>query len=96
MIRQGSLKEWLIEGGLEIDGKKGKCPACKTSTIRFQYVGDLSTRIGYLDIWCDSCLNGVHVSRAKVPENIEMLPFDTPSNVLKQKIPEIKYIQHMT
>lgn len=28
------------------------CPKCNNKSIDFQYVGDMKTRIGYLDIWC--------------------------------------------
>ncbi len=65
------------------------CPSCRNGNVSFQYVGDIDSRIGYLDIWCDSCNHGIHLSRVKVPNNISMLSFyDNVSDV----IPNFKQI----
>ena len=34
------------------------CPACGTKRIKYIYVGDVVTRIGYLPIWCTNCNMG--------------------------------------
>ena len=68
------------------------CPVCNNSSIDFQYVGDVKTRIGYLDIWCTQCLNGIHISRTIIPENINILPFDTPKEEVLQRIPSYKQV----
>ena len=64
------------------------CPICGKSSIDFQYVGDIKTRIGYLDVWCTKCLNGIHISRAKIPKNTNALSFDTPKEGILQRITE--------
>ena len=67
------------------------CPSCNSKTLRFQYVGDENSRMGYLDIWCDSCLKGIHLSRVKIPENIKFISFKSNEEILK-KIPNFKLV----
>ena len=92
MTSSETIKKWLIAAAMKIDKKASNCPICMGEWIEFQYVGNVSTRLGYLDVWCDSCHNGVHVSRAIAPNTVEMLPFDTPRDVLRERIPKINYI----
>jgi len=64
------------------------CPSCGCmKCIDFQYVGNFEARIGYLDIWCNSCNHGVHMSRVKVPDGFEMLPFGTDDETISRRIP---------
>ena len=35
------------------------CPECGKKSIDYRYVGDVSTRIGYLPIWCKNCNKGI-------------------------------------
>ena len=56
------------------------CPLCGTGHIRFLYVADSETRVGYCDAWCDVCLRGVHVSRAMVPAGIVFTAFSDAKN----------------
>ena len=64
------------------------CPNCESNSIDYQYVGDVATKVGYLDIWCKTCLNGIHISRIKVPENVDMLSFDTSPERIAERIPD--------
>ncbi|WPC42726.1 hypothetical protein [Clostridium sp. JS66] len=63
------------------------CPKCGDRGIDFQYVGDETTRVGYLDIWCKSCLHGIHISRTKVPASANLISFDEPAEVVSSRIP---------
>lgn len=68
------------------------CPKCSESGVDFQYVGDKTTRVGYLDIWCKSCLHGIHISRTKIPANANMISFDEPAKVVSNRIPNFVQI----
>lgn len=63
------------------------CPECGNQEIDFQYVGDPTTRIGYLDIWCQSCLHGIHLSRTRIPANATMISFDDSEEAISERIP---------
>jgi len=67
------------------------CPECQKETIDFQYVGDFETRIGYLDIWCNSCTNGIHISRARAPEYADLITFEDEK--VKRRIPAFKQVE---
>ena len=54
-----------------------KCPNCGKCGIDYTYVGDCGTRIGFLQIWCNNCLKGIHISRASAPINAKMVPFNS-------------------
>ena len=66
------------------------CPKCGNDSIDYQYVGDTATRIGVLAIWCNACLHGIHITRAKAPTNASILPFNTSKEMLAKRIPKFK------
>lgn len=75
------FKKWLIEVAAKISGKECeareiKCPHCNKKNIDYLYIGDKETRIGYLQVWCNNCLNGIYISRAKAPEGLKMISFE--------------------
>ena len=43
------------------------CPVCGTKSIKYIYVGDTTTRIGYLPIWCTNCNMGIQKKQSKHP-----------------------------
>ena len=67
------------------------CPTCARKTLDYLYIGDKKTRIGYLQVWCHHCLNGIHVSRVKIPEGAKMLSYDTEEDI-NEKIPRYNQI----
>lgn len=52
------------------------CPNCKECEIEYLYIGDERTRVGFLQVWCNKCLKGIHISRAKAPQNAKFVTFD--------------------
>lgn len=66
-----------------------ECPNCGLPKIDFQYVGDKTTNIGFLCVWCASCLHGKHISRVKIPPQAEILSKDSLEEV-KKRIPNFK------
>ena len=68
------------------------CPQCGYRTLRLQYVGDLTTRIGFAALWCDNCRRGMTLSRVKAPNGVHMLPFDADEAVLAAAIPNFEEV----
>jgi hypothetical protein len=88
----GAFKRWLDLGWNLSNNRDLQCPSCGKHTIDYQYVGDPETRIGYLDIWCTSCLHGIHVSRVKVPGETPMLSFKTDPSTIAARIPKFTWV----
>ncbi|GGM06656.1 MULTISPECIES: hypothetical protein [Micromonospora] len=43
------------------------CPNCGRSTLRLVFTGPPDMDVGYASFWCDTCLEGIHISRAVIP-----------------------------
>lgn len=69
------------------------CPECGNDTVEFQYVGDRTTRRGYLVLWCSHCHKGVHLSRVVIPEGAYIIDFDAPADVLAARIPDFEHVE---
>ena len=66
-----------------------KCPSCGKRGMDYIYIGDGDTRIGYLQVWCNKCLRGIHVSRAAAPPNAKFVTFETD---LKGIVPMVEFV----
>jgi hypothetical protein len=86
------FKKWLHLGENLIKGQPIICPTCNKATIDFQYVGDPTKKVGYLDIWCSSCLNGIHISRVRIPDNVSLLNIGDNSGKISSRIPHYTQI----
>jgi hypothetical protein len=90
------FKKWLDLAKIIFDDVPNQkhlvCPKCGKFEVDYQYVGDNTDRIGYLDIWCKSCLIGIHLSRTKAPEKANMLTFDIPLEKISERIPNFVQI----
>jgi hypothetical protein len=73
-------------------GEVLKCPECQNDTVDFQYVGDSTTRMGYLAMWCRSCKKGVHLSRVSIPKGVALIALDAPQEVIRGRIPDFEQI----
>lgn len=87
-------KEWMkivsrIANNM-VDIQQMQCPNCGKHKIEYLYVGDEKTRIGYLQIWCNECLKGIYISRAKAPENARFISFEED---LKGIIPKYEFVE---
>jgi transcription elongation factor Elf1 len=69
------------------------CPECGSASVDFQFVGDKSSRVGYLNIWCCSCNQGVYLSRVAIPESAEMISFEAPNEVIEKRIPNFRLVE---
>lgn len=81
MKKEKKYNKWLIEVAAKISSKECKanqiiCPQCNEKCIDYLYIGDEKTRIGYLQVWCNNCLNGIYISRVVVPDGLKMISFE--------------------
>lgn len=70
--------------------RQAPCPNCGHYQIRYQFVADISTRIGFCAVWCDRCAHGHVLSRTKVPQGIAFLPLDSDEDALRSAIPAFR------
>lgn len=57
-----------------------QCPSCGEHRAKYLYIGDEKTRIGYFQIWCNKCLKGIYISRAKASADARFVSFDHDLN----------------
>lgn len=76
------FKQWLklsaIVQETVPDVPKINCPNCNSTNISFEYIGDREKRQGYFLIWCNNCLEGIHISRIQIPEKAKVIPLRGP------------------
>lgn len=73
---------------------KMECPRCNEKNLTYRYIlyGEVRERLGTLDIWCDSCLFGIHISRVGIPEDVDYLTFNLDDNIIKETIPNFTWV----
>ena len=84
-------KNWLKLVSNISENENNVCPNCGSRKIDYQYIGDLATKVGYLDVWCNNCTYGIHVSRVRIPEGVNILSFDDNEGISK-RIPNFKQV----
>jgi hypothetical protein len=67
-----TFDDWLTAYGDVYDAIPGDaglaCPNCGHRTLRLVFTGDRDRAIGYGHFWCDTCLFGIGISRAPIPD----------------------------
>ena len=66
------------------------CPCCGETNVAFVFIGNRETKMGYAIVWCEKCLKGAHISRAKAALDQEIVPMDEAEETLN-KLPEIHF-----
>lgn len=69
------------------------CPGCSSSHIKFEYIGDIEKRQGYFLLWCEDCLEGIHISRINIPDKAKVIPFNASHEQIVH-IPNFKRIEY--
>ena len=67
------------------------CPECGQKSVDYVYVGNPTTRIGYLPIWCKNCNKGIQISRVEIPKGVNMIEFSN-LKCIKDTIPNFKQV----
>ncbi|MFJ5924345.1 hypothetical protein ACIQF6_17275 [Kitasatospora sp. NPDC092948] len=58
------------------------CPSCGLGKVSLAYMVKNGSSAGSVFVWCDSCLKGIVISRAEVPEGVTPLEFGSPESGL--------------
>ncbi|MFJ8689502.1 hypothetical protein [Micromonospora wenchangensis] len=68
------------------------CPNCGHQTLRLVFTAPPGTRHGYAAFWCDTCLEGIHLSRAPIPDGVSVLSLDLPAEKRNRGIPNYRLV----
>jgi hypothetical protein len=68
------------------------CPHCGHRTLRLVFTGDLDRGLGYGHFWCDTCLQGIGISRAPIPEGAVVQDIRLPREQREPKIPNFTLV----
>lgn len=70
--------------------KYHRCPACGRIGLHFQYFSIETGNVGWKQVWCSSCFNGVSVSRVIVPDGADVLRTEDEYSAFVASHPRIK------
>jgi len=68
------------------------CPNCGQRTLRLVFTGDLDRDTGYGSFWCDTCLTGVGICRAPIPDGAIVRDIHLPSEERQPEIPDFRLV----
>ncbi|WP_139116997.1 hypothetical protein [Candidatus Thiodiazotropha endoloripes] len=69
-----------------------KCPECGHKGLEFQYVGDKERNLGHVYIWCNSCKHGIHISRTRIPDGVDLLPMNVSAEEIEKRVPKYELV----
>jgi hypothetical protein len=89
-----TFDEWLRAYG-EVysalpDSADVACPNCGHHTLRLVFTGDLDRAIGFALFWCDTCLWGISISQAPIPDGAVVRDIHLPLDEQPPEIPEFR------
>ncbi|MGC4862321.1 hypothetical protein [Micromonospora sp. DT41] len=70
------------------------CPNCGHRTLRIIFTAPPAAEHGYVSFWCDTCLEGIYVSRALIPDGVTVTARSTgePTEERNRGIPEYRLV----
>ena len=74
------------------DDSRLPCPNCGHTTLRLVFTGDPEMSIGYGHFWCDTCLQGIGISRAPIPDGAVMQNIHDDREDRQPKIPNFTLV----
>ncbi|MFF0151643.1 hypothetical protein [Micromonospora sp. NPDC005203] len=66
------------------------CPNCGHRTLRMVFNARPGADVGYVSFWCDTCLEGISVSRAPIPAGATVRSTDKPVEERRPAIPNYR------
>ncbi|WP_433688997.1 hypothetical protein ACQP0I_13850 [Micromonospora carbonacea] len=69
-----------------------QCPNCAHRTLRLAFTGPPGAGYGYASFWCDTCLEGIHLSRVVIPERTPARSLEAPAEERGWDIPNYRLI----
>ncbi|GAB1689449.1 hypothetical protein KRM28CT15_12520 [Krasilnikovia sp. M28-CT-15] len=89
--------DWLDAYSAAYDAAPGPfsllCPNCGRQSLRLVFTGDLERMVGYAHFWCDSCLQGIGVSRTSIPDEAVVQDIHQPREDRQPRIPNYLLVQ---
>ena len=68
--------------------EKTACPNCGHRTLRLVFTAKPDADVGYAAFWCDTCLQGVHISRSAIPVGAVVRDSSLPIEDRQPSIPD--------
>jgi len=88
--------DWLVAYSDVYDAIPGDagvtCPHCGHQTLRLVFTGDIDQALGYGHFWCDTCLQGIGISRAPIPEGALVQDIHLPRDEREPRIPNFTLV----
>ncbi|WP_245674286.1 hypothetical protein [Actinoplanes rectilineatus] len=66
------------------------CPRCGERCLRLVFTALPGWESGYAHLWCDSCLHGIVISRASVPDDAVVQDMSQPPEEREPRIPNFR------
>ncbi|PWU43339.1 hypothetical protein DLJ46_31905 [Micromonospora globispora] len=91
-----TFDEWLDAYDIVYQALPGtadaSCPNCGHKTLRLVFVGPPGRDVGYAAFWCDTCLEGIHISRAPIPAGVVARSLASPPEERLRGIPSYRVV----
>ena len=91
-----TFDDWLDAYEIVYDALPGLpdigCPNCKHKTLRLVFTGDMEQGTGYAHFWCDTCLHGIGISRAPIPEGGVVRDIHRPIDERRPEVPNFHLV----
>ncbi|WP_433393664.1 hypothetical protein [Micromonospora sp. KLBMP9576] len=68
------------------------CPNCGHRTLRLVFTARPSADHGYASFWCDTCLEGIYVSRTFIPAGVAVRAANDPAAGRNHGIPDYRLV----
>ncbi|MGN9810221.1 hypothetical protein ACTMSW_12795 [Micromonospora sp. BQ11] len=89
-----TFEQWLDAYDVAYRAQPGAtdlpCPNCEHRTLRLVFTGPPESTYGYASFWCDTCLEGIHISRVPIPEGVVARSSDDPAEKRSCGIPNYR------
>jgi hypothetical protein len=69
------------------------CPECDAPTLGLVFGTTPTATTGVAFFWCDTCRNGIAVSRATVKVGVETIALSASNEERAKRIPEYRIVQ---
>ncbi|MEU9688439.1 hypothetical protein [Amycolatopsis japonica] len=85
MKRNSRRTNWISTLISVIDGGSDRidhhpCPRCEKNRLEVRYLGYPESRLATVYLWCNACLHGIQISRARAPEGMTLYPIKDPAS----------------
>jgi hypothetical protein len=91
-----SFEEWLeafdeVYRGSSAD-EKVACPNCGHRTLRLVFTAKPGAEVGYAAFWCETCRQGIHISRTVIPGGAVVRDSSVPIEDREPAIPDYEAV----